>query len=257
MASAGALEAVLNRDRARALLALAAVAGLAWLWLIDMADMEDMSAMMAVAMDMTPWDATAFALMFLMWVVMMIGMMLPGAAPMILLFAAIHRKQMSHGTPYALTAAFALGYLLVWTAFSLFATILQSGLQQAALLSPMLVSTSSVLGGMLFVAAGVYQWTPLKRVCLDRCRSPLDFMLLRWRGGMAGALRMGIEHGAFCLGCCWLLMGLLFVGGVMNLLWVAAIALFVLTEKLARGGERIARITGGAMVAAGVYLLGS
>lgn len=235
--------------------ALVSVTALAWLWLIDMADMGDMSALMAVAMDVRPWDATGFALMFLMWVVMMAGMMLPGVAPMILLFAAIHRKTVSEAAPYAPSAVFALGYLLVWTAFSLLATILQSGLQQALLLSPMLVSTSNVFGGVLLVAAGLYQWAPLKRACLNKCRSPLDFILFRWRGGIGGALRMGVEHGAYCLGCCWLLMSLLFVGGVMNLLWVAAIALLVLIEKLAPGGQRIAGITGGAMTAAGIYLI--
>lgn len=151
--------------------------------------------------------------------------------------AADHRKQTSRAMPYARIAAFALGYLLVWTAFSLLATVSQSALKQPSLLSPMLVSTSSVLGGTLLVIAGVYQWTPLKRVCLDNCRSPLDFILFRWRGGAGGALRMGAEHGAYCLGCCGLLMGVLFVGGVMNLLRVALIAVLVVT--------------------AGVYLLGS
>ncbi len=257
MSGAGALEAVLNRDRAVVLLALAWVIGLAWLRLIDMADMEDMSATMAVAMGMAPWDVTGLALMFLMWVVMMAGMMMPGAAPMILLFAAVQRKKSVRGVPYVPTAVFALGDVLVWAGFSLLATLLQSGLQQTALLSPMLVSTSSVLGGTLFIAAGVYQWTPLKNACLDRCRSPLNFILFRWRAGTSGALRMGIEHGAYCLGCCGFLMSLLFVGGVMNLLWVALIALFVLVEKLLPGGQRIARISGGLMVAAGVYLISS
>jgi predicted metal-binding membrane protein len=219
--------------------------------------MQDMSGMMAAAMSMAPWDATGFALMFLMWVVMMIGMMLPSAAPMILLFATINRKKRTSGAPFAPTAMFVSGYLLVWTAFSLLATILQSGLQHAALLSPMLVSTSPVLRGTLLIAAGLYQWTPLKRACLENCRSPLEFVLFHWRSGTAGALRMGIEHGAYCLGCCWFLMGLLFVGGVMNLAWIAAITVFVLIEKLFSGGEWVARIGGGVMVAAGVYLVSS
>ncbi|MBA2491272.1 MAG: DUF2182 domain-containing protein [Gammaproteobacteria bacterium] len=253
----GAVEGLFMRERVLIASALAGVTGLAWLWLIDMADMQDASAIMAVAMGVAPWDATGFALMFIMWVVMMAGMMLPGAAPTILLFTAIHRKQTNRVMPYARIAAFTLGYLLVWTAFSLLATASQNALQQASLLSPMLVSTSSALGGTLLIAAGVYQWTPLKRVCLENCRSPLDFILFRWRGGVGGALRMGAEHGAYCLGCCGLLMGLLFVGGVMNLLWVALIAVLVLIEKLSPGGLRLARVTGGAMVIAGVYLLDS
>jgi predicted metal-binding membrane protein len=148
-------------------------------------------------------------------------------------------------------AVFALVYLLVWTGFSLFATISQNGLQQAALLPPMLASASAPLDGTLFITAGLYQWSPLKRNYLDRCRCPLEFILFRWRSGIVGALRMGLEHGTYCLGCCWFLMGLLFVGGVMNLAWVAVITLFVLLDKLFPGGEWIARIGGGAMIAAG------
>jgi predicted metal-binding membrane protein len=254
MTASTVLSDILKHDRALVGSALCGATLLAWLYLVDMADMKDMSAIMAVAMSMAPWDAAGFFLMFLMWVVMMVGMMLPGAAPMILLFATINRKRSIRDAPYVPTALFTLGYFLVWTGFSLLATILQAALQQATLLSPMLVSTSGVLGGTLFITAGLYQWTPLKRACLDKCRSPLDFILFRWRSGIGGALRMGMEHGAYCLGCCWVLMILLFVGGVMNLLWVAAITLFVLTEKLARSGEWIARIGGGAMIAVGMYL---
>jgi predicted metal-binding membrane protein len=254
MASSTPLAGVLKRDRALVGSALLGVTLLAWLYLVDMADMEDMSTVMAVAMDMAPWSASGFALMFLMWIVMMAGMMLPGTAPMILLFSTVSRKKRADNAPYLPTAAFALGYVLVWTAFSVMATILQGGLQQATLLSPMLVSTSNVLGGTLFMMAGVYQWTPVKRACLDNCRSPLEFILFRWRSGLGGALRMGLEHGTYCLGCCWVLMVLLFVGGVMNLLWVAIIALFVLAEKLAPGGEQVARVGGGVMIAIGMYL---
>jgi predicted metal-binding membrane protein len=256
MTAANTLKGVLKRNR-QVLFALVGVTALAWLFLIDMADMHDMSAVMAVAMEMAPWDATGFALMFLMWAVMMAGMMLPGAAPMILLYATINRRKRATGGPYMPTVVFALGYIAVWTAFSLLATLLQAGLQHLALLSPMLVSTSSVLGGTLLIAAGLYQWTPLKLACLDKCRSPLDFMVFRWRNGTLGTLRMGLEHGAYCLGCCWFLMGLLFVGGVMNLAWIAAITVFVLIEKLFSGGEWVARIGGGVMVAAGVYLVSS
>ena len=129
------------------------------------------------------------------------------------------------------------------------------GLEEAALLSPMMVSTSPVLGGVLFIAAGIYQWTPLKYACLKNCRSPLGFIMTHWRDGPLGSLRMGVEHGVFCLGCCWSIMALLFVGGVMNLLWVAAIAAFVFVEKLFPAGEMVARGAGVLMVAAGGYLL--
>jgi predicted metal-binding membrane protein len=252
---AAPLERILTRERAIVLGALMAVTALAWVYLIDMADMDDVSEVMAAAMRMAPWDATGFVLMFLMWVVMMVGMMLPGAAPMILLYATINRRKRAAGSPYAPTAVFALGYVTVWTAFSLLATLMQGVLQHLTWLSPMLVSTSHLLGGALLIGAGLYQWTPLKRACLDTCRSPLSFILMHWRSGVSGALYMGMVHGVYCLGCCGLLMGLLFVGGVMNLLWVAAITLLVLGEKLVPGGGWFARISGAAMIAVGIWFL--
>ena len=184
------------------------------------------------------------AALFAMWWLMMAGMMLPSAAPMTLTFATINARRRERGSPYVPTALFIAGYLLVWGAFSLAATAAQSALERAALMTPMMRTSSPLLGGLLFVAAGVYQLTPLKHACLHRCRSPLGFVLEHWRDGTGGALRMGAEHGAFCLGCCALLMTLLFVGGVMNLLWVAAIAVFVLLEKVVRGGETLSRAGG-------------
>jgi predicted metal-binding membrane protein len=201
------------------------------------------------------WSAYHFGLMVVMWWVMMIGMMVPSAAPMILMFATINRRRRERDQPFVPTAVFAVGYLIAWGAFSVAATAAQWGLEEAALLSPMMVSTSPVLGGLLFVAAGVYQWTPLKHACLRNCRSPFSFIMTRWRDGRRGALGMGIEHGAYCLGCCWFIMALLFVGGVMNLLWVAAIAAFVFVEKLFPAGDRVARGAGVLMVVAGVYML--
>ena len=200
------------------------------------------------------WDATYFVLMFLMWAIMMVGMMVPSAAPMILLFAAIDRKRRPSRSPFPGTAVFTLGYLLVWAAFSLVATALQWALSEAALLSPMMAGTSRALGAALFAAAGAYQVTPLKHACLHHCRSPIHFVVGHWRPGTAGALRMGVEHGAYCVGCCWFLMGLLFVGGVMNLLWVAVIAAFVLAEKVAPRGELVARASGALMLAFAAYL---
>jgi predicted metal-binding membrane protein len=253
------LVTVLRRDRLVVLAGLGGVTVLAWLYLILLAaGMVDGPGAMGEAMANArpiPWTAGDFALMVMMWSVMMVGMMLPGATPMILLFAMINRKKREAGYPFVPTGAFALGYAGAWTAFSLFATILQWALHSAALLSPMLVSTSAVLAGALFIAAGAYQLTPLKHACLKNCRSPVHFIMTRWRSGAGGALRMGLEHGAYCVGCCWFLMGLLFVLGVMNLLWVAALTILVLVEKAAPHGEWTARISGVAMLAAGLYLL--
>jgi predicted metal-binding membrane protein len=253
MTKATPLERIQKRERALVLFTLISVTGLAWLYLIQTADMEDISGTMAVAMSMTPWGTAEMGVMFLMWVVMMVGMMLPGAAPMVLLFSTISRKRC--GESFVRTGLFILGYIIIWTGFSLFATALQDIFHRAAFLSPMMESTSPVLGAGLFIAAGLYQWTPLKHACLKRCRSPLDFILFRWRRGVRGALLMGLEHGAYCLGCCGLLMGLLFVGGVMNLVWIASITLFVVAEKLAPGAEWLARVTGLAMIAIGICML--
>jgi predicted metal-binding membrane protein len=215
----------------------------------------DMGGGAMAALQPKPWGALDFLLMFLMWAIMMVAMMLPGATPMILLFAAINRKQRERGHPYAPLGAFVAGYIAVWSAFSMGATLLQWGLERAALLSPMMVSTSPLLGGGLLVVAGVYQWTPLKHACLKHCRSPLHFLSRGLRKGAGGALVMGLEHGAFCVGCCWFLMGLLFVGGVMNLLWVAAIAAFVLFEKVLPHGVLAGRLSGALLVLAGLLAI--
>nr|MBA3318845.1 DUF2182 domain-containing protein [Gemmatimonadales bacterium] len=186
---------------------------------------------------------------------MMVAMMLPSAAPMILLVATVHRRRRERASPAAPTAIFAAGYLLVWTCFSAAAALTQWGLHQAALLSPAMASTNPVLGGLLLMIAGVYQWLPVKSACLSRCRSPLGFLSSEWREGSAGSLVMGLRHGLFCLGCCWVLMALLFVAGVMNLFWVAAIAWLVLVEKVARAGAWIGKVAGLALVAWGGWML--
>jgi predicted metal-binding membrane protein len=199
-------------------------------------------------MQMPEWTLSYFAMMVTMWAIMMVGMMIPSAAPTILLYAAMHRQK-GH-VPYLSTAGFVFGYLVVWTVFSVVATLAQWGLDEAALLSPMMVSTSPYLGAGLLAAAGVYQMTPWKNACLTHCRSPMDFLQHHWRTGRLGAFRMGAEHGTFCLGCCWVLMALLFVGGVMNLVWIAAITGFVLVEKLLPRGRTAERITGATMILA-------
>jgi predicted metal-binding membrane protein len=246
---------LLRRERVVILLALAGVTAIAWLYLFfvrdDMADMAMpmMDGMQDMAMPFAaPW-------VFAMWWVMMLGMMLPSAAPMILMFEAVQRRQRERERPYVPTAMFVAGYLIVWGGFSVAATAAQWGLQQGAFLSPMLGLASPILGGLLFILAAIYQFTPLKHACLRQCRSPFAFVLNHWRDGWDGALRMGAGHGLYCLGCCWVLMALLFAGGVMNLLWVAAIAAFVFAEKLLPGGVWVGRVGGVAMAAFGVSLL--
>ena len=231
----------------------------AWLYLVHlahgMAEME-MHAAMGMAMpQMGPWGGVELALLFAMWAVMMVAMMTPAASPMILMFGAINRHRAEHQTPMVRTGLFVAGYLLTWTAFSAVAAFAQWILHGAALVSPMMVSTSPYLGGGLLVAAGIFQWTPLKRVCLAQCRSPMGFIMTEWREGPLGALVMGLRHGVYCVGCCWILMALLFVAGVMNLVWVAAIATFVLVEKLLPAGERVGQMTGVVLVLVGIAIM--
>ena len=252
MATYGMFEALARRDRLIAAVGLAGIASLAWLYVAWLAG--DMGAMADAATPaLQPWTPADAVLMFVMWAVMMAAMMLPSAAPMILLHAAVARKY-GAATPSA-TGAFAAGYLAVWTGFSALATALQWALEQAALLSPTMVATSPWLGGGLLIAAGAYQMTPLKHACLQHCRSPVHFISRHWRAGTLGAVRMGLAHGAYCVGCCWVLMALLFVGGVMNLLWIAALAAFVLVEKLLPRGAGFGRIAGGLMVLTGLWLI--
>ena len=204
---------------------------------------------------MRVWSTVDILLLLVMWVVMMVAMMVPTAAPMILLYATVNRRQHGPRAPWLPTAVFLGGYLLVWTGFSALATLAQWGLHSAALLSPMMVSTSPMLGGVLLLSAGIFQWTPWKYTCLTHCRSPLGFLMTDWREGTWGALWMGLRHGSYCTGCCWFLMALLFVAGVMNLLWVATIMAFVLVEKMVPRGGLVGRVAGGALVLAGVILL--
>lgn len=242
-------------DRAIVAAGLLGVGGLGWLYIVrlgrEMAVMADMGMAMP---QMTPWALADFLLTFLMWAVMMVAMMIPSATPMILIFASINRKRLATQTPLIRTGLFLLGYLLVWAGFSVLAALGQWGLHAAALLTPAMAVTPW-LGGVLLVAAGIYQFTPIKDVCVSRCQSPFGFILSQWREGAAGALVMGVRHGAFCVGCCWVLMVLLFVAGVMNLLWVAAIAAFVLLEKIAPLGKVVSRLAGAILILWGAWLL--
>jgi predicted metal-binding membrane protein len=267
-ATLATIEATMRRDRLIVIACLAAISALSWLYLVGMAlDMGDMSmgdadssAMAAseamMAMRAQPWDLAYFLAMFVMWAIMMVGMMIPSAAPMILLYARIQRKQGGQA-PYISTGLFTAGYLLIWTVFSLLAAGLQWGLTELSLLDAMMTGTSAWFAGGLFLAAGLYQLSPLKHACLKHCQSPLHFISHHWRKGTLGPLRMGVEHGAYCLGCCWVVMALLFTLGVMNLLWVAVIAVFVLLEKVVplMGGRFVMQAGAAAMIGAGLLFL--
>ena len=201
------------------------------------------------------WGIRYAALMFVMWWVMMVAMMLPSAAPMILFFALVNRRTHAKGGPYVPTAVFAGAYFVAWGGFSVTAVALQWGLERAELLSPMTASRNAAFGGALLVLVGAYQLSPLKHACLRHCRGPIDFISRHWHAGRRGAFRMGVLHGLYRLGCCWALMALLFFGGVMNLYWIAGLALFVLLEKTIPPGHWLASLSGLGLVAWGVALL--
>jgi predicted metal-binding membrane protein len=249
------LEAALKRDRWVVIAGVVGIAGLAWLYLLRLgASMAEMASM--PGMTMTPsWGAGDFVVAFVMWAVMMVAMMLPSVAPVLVLFAGLNRRRREQWQPAISTAFFLAGYLVVWAAFSVLASLAQGVLHSASLLSPALAATSAVISGGLLVLAGIYQWTPLKSACLAACRSPLGFLMAHWRDGIRGAIAMGLRHGVYCVGCCWLLMALLFAAGVMNLLWVAVIAVFVLVEKVGPAGPWVGRLAGLALVVTGVVVM--
>jgi predicted metal-binding membrane protein len=233
-----------SHNRSTLIVVLILVTLVSWSWIVVMA--RDMYGPMtgASAWMMTPrWDAPHLLLLWAMWAVMMTAMMLPSATPMILLAGAGHA--------YSL----ALGYVVVWALFSIGATALQWGLGKLLILNPMMEVASPTTGAILLIGAGIYQWTPLKHACLTTCQSPLAFLTKRWRSGTWGGFRMGVEHGTYCVGCCWALMLLLFAGGVMNLTVIAALTAFVAFEKLAPVGAWSARVSGVLLVAAGVWML--
>lgn len=231
--------------------AMFVLTGVSWAYLIWDASRMDCCTLPST----TVWSASEIGMLLVMWTIMMIAMMVPTVAPMVLLFAAIQRQRRETYRPYVPAVLFLLGYLIVWTGFSALATAAQWGLHAAALLSPMMVSTSPIFGGVVLIATGVFQFSRTKQACLRQCRSPLDFVLTEWREGPRGAVVMGLRHGVFCTGCCWLIMLLLFVVGVMNLLWVAALTALVLAEKVLPRGQLLARIAGVAMIGWGTWML--
>lgn len=248
------IEAILRQDRRIAVGGIAAIVALSWLYLWhDAAGMDHAS--MAMAPMPRVADAGALLLGFIMWTVMMAAMMLPSAAPAILLYASLVRKNGARGRLLPGVWVFTGGYLVAWAAFSLAATLLQALLEYASLLTPEMATASAGLGAAALIGAGLYQLTPLKEACLGKCRNPLAFFMTRWRTGTAGAFGMGLEHGAYCVGCCWALMLLLFVVGVMNLVWVALIAAFVLVEKLFPDERIVSRAASATLMLAGLFLL--
>lgn len=254
------LESLLRRDKALVLVALAAITLLAWAYLFylapGMSRMDSVGELggMATAQMSVGFGPVDFGLMFLMWAVMMVGMMVPSAAPMILAFAGINRRRRQQGNPYVPTVVFLSGYLLVWAGFSVAATLFQFALI-FAILGYHILAAGPVIGGALLLAAGAFQLSPIKAACLRHCRTPMGFITNDWREGSRGALLMGLHHGAYCLGCCWALMGLLFLLGLMNLLWIAALAAVVLVEKVAPAGAWMSRLLGLAFLVWGAWLL--
>ncbi len=250
------IEVVLRHERTVTLAGLTALVALAWIYLLRLSHEAVSMAEMGMA-HLWPWTPADAALAAGMWSVMMVAMMLPSAAPMILVFVTVNlRRGLDANAPYVSTGLFTLGYLLVWGVFSVGATAAQWGSQRAAVLAEATLALTPLAGAAVLVAAGLWQLTPLKYACLARCQSPIGFLLAEWRQGRRGALVMGLRHGLYCLGCCWALMALLFVGGVMNLAWVAAIATFVLVEKTVPAGRVVGWLSGSALIAGGVVMLG-
>lgn len=208
----------------------------------------------SMSMPLPVWSLGYALLMLAMWWVMMVAMMLPSAAPMILLYDRVQRRA-SPARHFTGTLVFTCAYLLAWLGFSVIAVALQWWLTESGWLSPMLTLQPAWLAAAVFIAAGVYQLTPLKNRCLSQCRAPSGFVATRWRAGVGGAWRMGLEHGAICLVCCWGLMALLFVGGIMNLYWIAGLALLVLAEKALPGGRWIGYASGLVLIGWGLLLL--
>ncbi len=232
-----------KNERGVVFAALVVLSALAWWYTIYLAKTMNCCTF-AIKGTWHFWNAQQFWLMFVMWAVMMVAMMVPTITPMILVFAMVNRKRHEQAKTYVSTGFFLLGYLIVWAVFSLLMTLLQEWLQARAFISVHMVLNKPIINGSLLILAGIFQWTPLKNKCLTHCRSPFDFIMTDWRDGTGGAVMMGLRHGMFCLGCCWLLMLLLFVGGVMNIAWIVFLTVFVLGEKVFPRGRLISRMAG-------------
>jgi predicted metal-binding membrane protein len=232
------------------------VALISWGWLAHM--IGDMSAIPGMSsMMMSPHTITSgmFFGLFVMWAVMMAAMMLPTAAPMILAYARMQARDRAEGAGWLPVAAFSLGYVIVWSGFSLAAAGFQAVLTSLAMMSPMMMKTAAPVSGAILIGAGLYQFAPLKLACLRLCQSPLSFLMTRWRSGAAGALHMGTSHGTYCVGCCWAMMAVLFAVGVMNTAWIAGLTVVVLLEKTVRSNRMVSRVIGLGLICLGAFVL--
>ena len=264
---AGLAETLARRDTLVVVFAVAVIVLLAGLYTVfgvgmsmtalDMTRMAPPVGQPPMSMGMAPaWSPGYALLIFLMWWIMMIAMMTPSAAPMLLLFVAVKKRGTERDRAHLLGLTFLAGYLLCWALFSAGAVAAQWLLESAGLVDGAMMTVKSAgFSGLVMIAAGIFQFTPLKDACLAHCRSPAHFLAAHRRPGMGGALRMGLDHGSYCLGCCWALMALLFVGGIMNLWWIVGLALFVLAEKLLPWPRALSRGAGIALVLAGLWLL--
>ncbi len=251
------IERIVKRDRLIITFGLAGITAISWIYMFNMpGGMMNMDRGTRICCNphIHAWNSLNLFLIFSMWTVMMIAMMVPSESPIVLMFAAINRERRRLRQPFVSTGTFLLGYVVAWTIFSASATLTQRGLQAATLLSGTMVINSSILGGALLSFAGIFQLTRLKYACLSRCRSPLGFLLNEWREGTFGAFIMGFKHGVYCIGCCWLLMGLMFVAGVMNLLWMVIITVLVFLEKVVPGGFWISRLAGLLLIVWGMWM---
>ncbi len=248
-------QGTLKRDRRLVLGAMLSLVALAWTYTVYLGvQHSSMTASMAMP-TMMPWSITDAIFMFVMWAVMMFAMMLPSVTPTVMIFGRVREKREEAGRLFAPTGAFVVGYLLIWVGSSLIATIANWSLHTYGSMSSMMGNVGPQTGGIFLIAAGLFQWTPLKSACLEHCRSPMGFLTQHWREGNSGAVLMGLHHGIYCLGCCWLLMLLLFVLGVMNLPWVAVLTIVVLAEKLLPHGERLSRGLGMLVICWGFWLI--
>ncbi len=245
------MQSVMRRDRIIIGVSIAIMALLGWAYLVQMTAASGQAMAMS---SHASWNWQTVGLNTMMWSVMMVAMMLPTASPMIMSFSRVHHQQQA-GTAMLSTAVFIAGYLSIWCAFSVIAAISQVVLHNSDLLSSPMGKTGPLLGAGLMIIAGAFHWSPLKEACLDKCRSPLSFLLLEWRKGKRGAFIMGLRHGVFCMGCCWALMLLMFVGGVMNLAWMALLAVYMLLEKVIPHGQQFSRASGLMLIMVGGWIL--
>jgi len=253
--TSSSIEVLLKKDRQVVITAIAGLVAVSWSYLWFMARDMNSAGMSLMMTSPNAWTGQVALAVFLMWAIMMVGMMLPSVAPLILLYTAILRQREKPPPVLTCTWLFLLGYLASWCLFSGTTTALQWWLSSLKLVSPMMIGTSKILNGSILIAAGVYQWLPLKAACLKHCRSPAIYLAEHKRPGLSGAFIMGLHHGTYCIGCCWILMLLLFVGGVMNLLWIALLAGFVLIEKLLPWGKNFGRVGGALMIVAGAVFI--